>query len=57
MDTNNAYVNGYKDGVKDFAEIVKKYYRHFDFKPHPASVEYYIDQKAKEILERVSNDN
>ncbi len=43
--------NGYAQGVKDFAERVKTYYRHTTSKPLPATVEYYVDQIAKEMLE------
>lgn len=45
------YAEGYDQGVKDFAEKVKNYYRHMTSKPLPATVEYYIDQIAKEMLE------
>ena len=49
--TETAYKNGYEQGVKDFAERVKTYYRHTTSKPLPATVEYYIDQIKKEMSE------
>lgn len=42
---------GYAQGVRDFAERVKNYYRHMTSKALPATVEYYIDQIEKEMLE------
>ena len=51
--TEMAYKNGYKDAVEEFAEKIKKYYRNFNVKTHPASVEYYIDQIAKDTLEKL----
>ena len=44
---------GYEQGVKDFAERVKNYYRHTTSRPLPATVEYYIDQIEKEMLDEV----
>ena len=44
------YAEGYNQGVKDFAERVKNYYRHMTSKALPATVEYYIDQIEKEML-------
>ena len=41
---------GYAQGVRDFAERVKNYYRHMTSKALPATVEYYIDQIEKEML-------
>ena len=48
--TADAHKEGYDKGVKDFAERVKNYYRHMTEKPLPATVEYYIDQIAKDML-------
>ena len=48
-DPQNAYNEGYAQGVRDFAERVKNYYRHMTSKALPAAVEYYIDQIEKEI--------
>lgn len=45
------YREGYDQGVKDMAERIKNYYRHTTSKPLPATVEYYVDQIAKEMLE------
>ena len=42
---------GYAQGVRDFAERVKNYYRHTTSRPLPATVEYYIDQLEKEMLD------
>ena len=49
-DLQKAYDEGYAQGVKDFAERVKNYYRHTTSRPLPATVEYYIDQIEKEML-------
>ena len=49
--TEIAYKNGYDQGVKDMAERIKNYYRHTTSKPLPATVEYYVDQIAKEMIE------
>ena len=46
-----AYEKGYAQGVRDFAERVKNYYRHMTSKALPATVEYYIDQIEKEMIE------
>ena len=48
--TESAYKNGYEKGVKDFAERVKNYYRYTTSKPLPATVEYYIEQIEREML-------
>ena len=48
---NKEYREGYEQGVKDFAEKVKNYYRHMTSKPLPATVEYYIDQIEKEMID------
>lgn len=50
QDLQKAYDEGYAQGVKDFAERVKTYYRHTSSRPLPATVEYYIDQIEKEML-------
>ena len=44
------YAEGYDQGVRDFAERVKNYYRHMTSKALPATVEYYIDQIEEEML-------
>ena len=44
------YEKGYDQGVRDFAERVKNYYRHMTSKALPATVEYYIDQIEEEML-------
>ena len=49
--TADARKEGYDQGVRDFAERVKTYYRHTSSRPLPATVEYYIDQLAKEMME------
>lgn len=54
--TETAYKNGYEQGVKDFAERAKTYYRHISSRPLPATVEYYIDQIKKEMVEE-KNEN
>ena len=48
---NKEYKKGYEQGVKDFAERVKNYYRHTSGRPLPATVEYYIEQLEKEMIE------
>ena len=48
--TETSYKNGYEQGVKDFAERVKNYYRYTTSKPLPATVEYYIEQIEREML-------
>lgn len=45
------YREGYEQGVKDMAERIKTYYRHTTSRPLPATVEYYIGQLAKEMIE------
>ena len=45
------YRVGYDQGVRDFAERVKTYYEHHSSRPLPATVVYYIDQIAKEMLD------
>lgn len=50
-DLQQAYDEGYAQGVRDFAERVKNYYRHTSSRPLPATVEYYIDQIEKEMTE------
>lgn len=45
------YTRGYRQGVKDMAERIKNYYRHTTSKPLPATVEYYVDQIKKEMVE------
>ena len=54
--TETAYKNGYAQGVKDFAERVKTYYRHTTSRPLPATVEYYIDQIAKDMIGKEDGD-
>ena len=54
--TETAYKNGYEQGVKDFAERVKTYYRHTSSRPLPATVEYYIDQIAKDMIKKECGD-
>ena len=49
--TTDARKEGYAQGVRDFAERVKNYYRHMTSKALPATVEYYIDQLLKEMSE------
>ena len=49
-DMQRAYDDGYRQGVKDFAERVKNYYRHMTSKALPATVEYYIDRIEEEML-------
>lgn len=44
------YIKGYERGVKDFAERAKNYYRYTTSKPLPATVEYYIEQIEREML-------
>jgi hypothetical protein len=44
---------GYEQGVKDMAERIKNYYRHTTSKPLPATVEYYVSQIAKEMVENM----
>lgn len=46
---------GYNQGVKDFAERVKNYYRHTTSRPLPATVEYYIDRLEKEMTKDEGN--
>ena len=48
---NEEYREGYEQGVKDMAERIKNYYRHTTSRPLPATVEYYIGQLAKEMIE------
>ena len=54
--TEVAYKNGYEQGVKDFSERVKTYYRHTTSRPLPATVEYYIDQIAKDMIGKEDGD-
>ena len=43
------------EAIKEFAEQLKKYYRHID-KTAGALIEYTIDQKVKEFLEGGADD-
>lgn len=43
------------EAIKEFAERLKKYYRHID-KTAGALIEYTIDQKVKEFLEGGADD-
>jgi hypothetical protein len=45
------YQEGYKQGVKDIAERIKKYYRCLGSMTNPCIMEYYIDQITKEMTE------
>lgn len=45
------YREGYQQGVKDMAERIKTYYRYTTSRPLPDTVEYYIGQLAKEMIE------
>ena len=51
MMENKEYREGYEQGVKDFAERIENYYRHLSGKTLPATVQYYIEQIKKEMLE------
>ena len=44
------------EAVKEFAEMLKKYYRHID-KTSGALIEYHIDKKAKEFLGEGGDDD
>lgn len=46
------YIKGYEQGVRDMAERLKKYYASLPVKTMPSVVEYHIDQKMKELLEK-----
>ena len=48
-DLQTAYNDGYKQGVLDFAERIKKYYNAVGGETFGALVAYTIDQKAKEM--------
>lgn len=52
----NGYERGYAQGVKDFAERVKKYYNHHSSRPLPVNVVYYIDQILKDLLKEDKSD-
>lgn len=55
--TEIAYINGYNDGLRKLAKTVKTYYRSLNMKPHPAMIEYYIDEKIKELLKEYTYDD
>lgn len=49
--TEQAYKNGYKQGVKDLAERIKKYYsKSLKGETVGVSVYYYVDVVAEEML-------
>ena len=45
------YKKGYEQGVKDFAERIKKYYHHLTGKTMTDVVEYVIDLMCKEMTD------
>lgn len=48
---NDEYRKGYEQGIKDFAERVKKYYTHLSGKTMSAVVKFVITIIEKEMLE------
>lgn len=47
------YIKGYEQGVKDFAERIKKYYESLRGTTFGALVTYNIEQIEREITEKV----
>ena len=43
------YIEGYNQGIKDFAERAKMYYQNTSGRPLPATIEYYLAQLANEL--------
>lgn len=46
------YIKGYEQGVSDFAEKIKKYYKCLKGNTNSALVSFHIDQIASEMLEK-----
>ena len=49
--TEQAYKNGYKQGVMDLAERVKKYYGNLKGENMGATIGFYVDIVSKEMTE------
>lgn len=46
----NGYEKGYNQGVCDFAERAKTYYRNLSGRPLPDTIEYYLTLIANEMI-------
>ena len=46
----NGYEKGYNQGVTDFAERAKTYYKNTSGRPLPETVEYYLTLIANEMV-------
>lgn len=52
----NGYEQGYNQGVKDFAERAKTYYKNTSGRPLPETIEYYLSLIAKEMIKEEKDD-
>ena len=52
----NGYERGYNQGVKDFAERAKTYYKNTSGRPLPETIEYYLSLIAKEMIKEEKDD-
>ena len=52
----NGYEKGYNQGVKDFAERAKTYYKNTSGRPLPDTIEYYLTLIAKEMIKEDEDD-
>ena len=50
------YIKGYEQGVRDFAEKVKKYYASLNGNTYSSLVAYTIEQLTKALIEGVKDD-
>lgn len=53
IEKTEEYIKGYEQGVKDFAERIKKYYGSIKGTTYGALVTYNIEQIEREIAEKV----
>ena len=51
------YKKGYDQGVKDFAERMKKYYKHLSGKTMPAVVKFVVTIIEQEMLNKVHKED
>ena len=52
----NGYERGYNQGVKDFAERAKTYYKNLSGRPLPETIEFYLSLIAKEMIKEDKDD-
>ncbi len=52
----NGYERGYNQGVRDFAERAKTYYKNTSGRPLPETIEYYLSLIAKEMIKEEKED-